>query len=263
MSDKIDFSNYLFRCSGLFNLMTEPQSNADKAAGKLSKTTETYLRDIFREEKYKRRKEFDSKYTRKGLNQEENAITLVSRVEKQFYVKNTKRLSNEWITGEPDASNTNDIETCTKGLDVKCSWSLFTFPFKDQKLNPAYEWQDHGYMFLTPAKSWETTYCLMNTDADEIVNEKKKLWYKFNMDDENPDYIKKCIELEKNSIFNMAEFKRDNPGFDFHIDKWDYDISLPDRVVSFEVKRQEEAFERIVKEVTKARKYLNELNNII
>lgn len=241
--------------------MTQPQSKADRDAGLVSKTTQTYLNEIYREQKYGRVAEFESKYTEKGKVQEENAITLFCRINKLFYKKNTERLNNDFITGEPDIHDGLTIRTCSHGVDIKCSWSLFTFPYPGDKLPVCYEWQNQSYMFLTGAKKWTTAYCLMNAPGNLIMNEKKSVWYKMDMPDEaDPEYVEKCINIEKNMIFNMEEFRTENPGFDLHCDNWHYDIPLNDRLIRYETERNEDCIDRMKTEVLKARKHLNQLN---
>jgi hypothetical protein len=241
----MDFSNYLFRCSSLYKLMTEPQSKEAKERGDLSATTKSYLREIFREEKYRRRNEFSSKYIEKGLAQEENAITLFCRVKKVYLTKNETRLNNKYITGEPDLFHGESITTCQEGWDTKCSWSLFTFPYEEDGLDKQYEWQNTGYMWLTGAKKWSTAYCLVNAMPDQVLNEKKSIWYKLG-----------C------PIFNISEFIKEAPGFDFHCTEWDYDININDRVLEFTTERNDANINKLIERIIKCREYLNQLAGV-
>lgn len=262
----VNFDNYLFHASAFSKLMTEPRLKADKEAGKLSETTKTFLRLIYRQEKYKRQHNFESKYTNKGIVQEENAITLFCRLKKRVYQKNTVRVDNEFITGEPDLSDNADVMKTEHGVDTKCSWSLFTFPYPDDELDNNYWWQDQCYMSLTGAKKWSTAYCLMNATADLIINEKKGVWYKLGMPEVGwptyDRYLERCIEIEKNMIFNIAEFNADEPGFDRDCKVWEYDVPLKERMIEFIVERDEVAISKIKPTVLKCRAYLNELNEL-
>lgn len=261
----LNFDTYLIRSSGFHKLMTEPKLKADKEAGNLSQTAKTYLREIFIEKKYKRKKEFESKYTSKGLTEENNGITLYCIVKKLLYKKNVVRFNNDFITGEPDLLNSTHKPS--HGVDIKCSWSIWTFPYKDDELSDAYWWQNQCYMALTGATEWSTSFCLVNATASLITNEKKAVWYKMECpdmgDDNYADYIDKCIDIERNMIFNIAEFKQENPGFDMDCKVWDCDIPFEDRVLEFKVTRDEEAINKIEPIVLRARKYLNDLNHII
>jgi hypothetical protein len=262
----INFDDYLFHASAFYKLVTEPKTTEDKKAGKVSKTTETELRIIYREVRHSRDNEFESKYTEKGIRKEEEAITLFCRLKKKVYKKNIVRVNNLFITGEPDLSDNEDIMKCQHGVDTKCSWSVFTMPYKDEKLPANYWWQDQCYMALTGAKRWSTAYCLVNAPADLILQEKKSVWYKLGMPEVGwPTYdlyIEKCQKLERNMIFNKAEFMAEEPGFDFDTKIWLYDIPLDERMVEFVVERDENAILKIKKTVIKCRKYLNDLNKL-
>lgn len=250
--------------------MTEPKTNAAKLAGELSQTTQTYLKEIYREVKHKRRNEFTSKYTEKGLEAENSGITLYSRVTKTFFKKNEERLTNEFITGEPDLHDGDSIESCKKGTDIKCSWSVFTFPYPDEELENSHVWQNHGYIYLTGAEQWGTAYCLVNAPANLIMNEKKSMWYRLGCPEQIEDgdnrlydfWIHKCCEIEKNLIFNMSEFKKEEPYFELDCKDWKYDITLKERVLEYSVFRDELAIKKIQTVVPRCRKYLNDLNEL-
>lgn len=264
MIEQLSFDHWLCRASSFHKLVTEPKLKSDKEAGNLSQTTKTYLRKVFREIKYERREEFESKHTKKGKLKENDAITLVSRKTKLFYKKNVIRISNHYVTGEPDIYEGEKLVGCKIGGDVKCSWSIFTFPFKDDPLDPSYHWQNKVYLYLTGAKEWYTHYCLVNAPDTLILNEKKSLWFKLDCpeDESNEnyeEYIDKCIEIEKNLIFDMAQFKKDHPYFNHDCKDWHYDIPMADRVISFKVDQDEGDEAKIKDLVTKARNYLNEL----
>lgn len=262
-----NFNNYKVHSSAYSKLTTQPKAAADKAAGLLSATTKTFLKEIYLEEKYGRKKEISTKYTEKGLQQEEAGITLYCRFSKKLYKKNTVRVENDFITGEPDLVDNDDILKTLIGVDIKCSWSIFSFPFPDDELEKAYEWQNQNYMYLTGAIRWITAFCLVNAPAHLITDEKKKAFYKLNCpveDDENDavryaKYIDQCIQIEKNMIFDMVEFKKDNPNYDLDIpaEEWVYDIPLKERVIEFTTERDDHMIASIAPSVIKARQYLN------
>jgi len=230
----------------------------------LSTTTKTYLREIFLEKKYGRRKEITTKQMVKGVENEEIGITVYSRWAKKLYYKNEVRLKNEYLTGEPDCSDNKDIMKTKKGVDIKLSWSIFTFPFPDDKLDKGYECQNQGYMNLTGADEWSTAFILVNAPGHLILDEKKRLQYKMNCSLDEPEYIEKCIEIEKNYIFNIKEFKNEEPGFDMDCKEWTiknpiWDIPLNERVIEFNSYRDDEFINNIPQTVGKARKYMNQL----
>ena len=67
---KISFDKYLFRCSSLGKLMTNPRNKKDL----LAVGTRTYLGEIFKEELYGKSGTIQSKYLDKGIMAEEEGI---------------------------------------------------------------------------------------------------------------------------------------------------------------------------------------------
>lgn len=269
----MDFSKHLIHASQYSKLTTQPKSVADKASGLMSATTKAVVRAIYIEKKYNRRKEISSKQMEKGILQERAAIELYSRVKGKKFVKNEIRLHDEYITGEIDCSDQENILETKQGVDIKCVWSIHTLPFPDDKLPDVYEWQNQGYMrLIKTAKSWVTAYVCVNTPAHLMLDEKLKLWYKMGKPEpnENPEsveaivyteYIELCCEIEKNCIYDMDLFKKENPGFDIDCKDWRYDILENDRVVEFISIRDEDKINSIPITVQNVRKYLNELQN--
>src|SRR5690606_13029105 len=83
--------------TSLINLL-----NASKDKPHISKTTISYLLSIYIEVKYGRREEIVSKYLEKGIQCEDEAISLVCDVIGEFLVKNNKREFGEFTNGECD-----------------------------------------------------------------------------------------------------------------------------------------------------------------
>lgn len=192
--EKIDWSKYKFRASGVSNIMTgsagitevqkkkiqtltDKEKLTDLQAKELkdlkykrdnitlSSGAKTYIKKLFREEKYNRRAELSSKYIDKGNANEEDSITMVSLIDDYAYENNKERVYNDFIQGEADIKPVNK-----KGMDVKSSWSLASFPFDDDTLPSNYYWQDMSYIDLYNADEWETIYCLTNLN-DFMIND--------------------------------------------------------------------------------------------
>lgn len=237
----MDFSNTLFRCSSLGHLMTEPKAKKDKDAGNLSEGAKTHLIDIYVSAKYNRRTDIQNRYVNKGLMVEEDSITLYSRLKKTFYKKNEKHLHNEFIKGTPDLFTGLEIEAADTIIDVKSSWDIFTFFRTHTKdINSLYWWQLQGYIALTGAKSANLAYCLINTPEMLINDEKRKLMYKMGCaTQESEEFLKACDELEMAMIYD--------------------DIPLPERLIEFQILRDQEAINSLYEKVTKAREYLKQL----
>jgi len=248
----------LFRCSSLGNLMTDARSKSET----LSETTKTHLIDVFVSEQYGRKEEISNKYLSKGNEREEDSITLLSRNTKVFYKKNDEHLSNEFIKGTPDIFTGESILNADEIFDTKTSYSAHTFfRSKHKELDKLYFWQLTGYMWLTNAKKATVAYCLVNGTWDAIMNEKNRLKWQYGEGfDENPEYIKKCKQIEINHIFDLAQFRNEYPGFDFHnnLSEWTYDIPYTERVHTFTFERNEADILRLAQRIKEARVWMNE-----
>lgn len=144
------------RCSALGKIMTNPRSKKET----LSAGCKTYIKELVKEELFMYRSTIDSKYLTKGIDMEDTSIDLYNEVHNTLYLKNTERLSNEFITGECDINAEDKI------IDIKTSWSLETFPASPEDIDAVktgYEWQLRGYMWLYDKPKAELAYCMVNT----------------------------------------------------------------------------------------------------
>ena len=224
------FNNHLFRCSALGRLMTN-----GRGKDTMGETCKSYLLEVYREKKWGIKKDIQSKYIEKGLMVEDSAIAFYSTVKGQFLVKNDEWLKNEFISGTPDVITENEI------IDIKSSWDAFTFPTKEDDVNRAYYWQLQGYMWLTGLDKSILSYVLLDTPEQLIQDECRRLAWKMGvLDDMNQDYIDACQELRKSMTFNQ--------------------IPIEERIVTFEIAKNEEDIELLKKRVTEARVYLNGLD---
>lgn len=221
----------LFRCSSLGKLMTEPRTKSEV----LSETAKTYIQDLFKERELGIFKDFSSRYTDKGMENEDEAIQMASEVLNwEFVTKNETRFNNEWLTGEPD------VLTETLLADIKCSWNGSTFPMFDDKLkNKDYFWQLQGYMMLTNTPQAELVYCLTNTPFQIVEDEVRRAHWKLNLIDEDLD-VREAVQASHN--FNH--------------------IPNELRVKRFIVEKDEQAFEKIKEKVKLAREYYETLRTI-
>ena len=222
----------IVRCSSLGKLMTEPRSKSEV----LSQTSKSYIEDLFNELEFGYRKEFSSRYTDKGLEMEDEAIQFASeQFDWEFVVKNTERFTNDYITGEPD------INTDSLLADIKCSWSLDTYPMFEADLkNKDYYWQLQGYMWLTGKTEAELVYCLMNTPLQIVEDEVRRAHWKAGLIDEDID-LRHEVQTKHN-----------------------YD-NIPSklRVKRYIVERDEKAIEKIIEKVEIAREYYKMLKGLI
>ena len=142
------------RSSALGKIMTNPRKKSEA----LSAGCKTYIKELVKEDLFGYKSTIDSKYLTKGIDLEDTSIDLYNEVHGTLYLKNTERLSNEFITGECDINAEDKI------IDIKSSWSLETFPASpDDVNNKDYEWQLRGYMMLYNKPKAELAYCMVST----------------------------------------------------------------------------------------------------
>lgn len=184
--------DYRFRCSSLADLMGDARSidpallddTTRAIVAKKAKTPEdhaildplydytlsagakTMLNEIAKEHVYGYHYVASSKYTEKGLIVEDQAIELYNERFFTNHKKNTRRVQNDYLTGECD------IYTPEMIIDTKSSWSLKTFPAIDEEgYDTTYEWQMRGYMWLYDVPEATVAYCLVDTPLELIGRE--------------------------------------------------------------------------------------------
>jgi hypothetical protein len=231
----MNWNETLIRASSVGYLMTEPVTKADKEAGVLSKTAQKHLIEVYIAEKYGRKRDIQTKQMKKGVEAEQDSIDLLSMYLKLPFSKNEERFKNDFITGLPDIINGDTI------IDIKSSYDLWTFLGNiPDKLDNLYYWQMQSYMWLTGTRNATIAYCLVNTPEGIIQQEKYYLLKKMDViSEESPEFIKEAMKIE----FNMT--------FD--------DISINERILTFNVNRSEDDILRIENKVLKARTFLQEL----
>lgn len=164
------------RCSSLGAIMTEPQKKSET----LSETCKSELIKLWIWENYRKSKDITSKYLEKGLENEEQALTMLTEHDGVFYVKNDKTLQNDYIKGTPDIIHNSWI------IDTKVSWDIFTFV--TAKMTKSYEYQLRGYMALTGIMSARLVYVLTDTPEKMILDEIRRQAWKLGMIDTTPEF---------------------------------------------------------------------------
>jgi hypothetical protein len=216
------------RASALGKLMTSSR----KAGEVLSQTAKSYIQEVVLQDKYGIYKEFNSRYTDKGNQTEDEAIQLVAQVlDLGFIYKNEDKYTNDWIKGTPDVVTTDLI------IDTKVSWSAHTFPFFESELpNKDYYWQMQAYMWMTGRKKALVTYCLVNTPYLLLEDEIRREHWKQNLIGESQE-VRDYVEAQHN--------------FD-HIPK-------NERVKVFEIDYDEQGIEQAKEKIEIAKVYYNQL----
>jgi hypothetical protein len=216
------------RCSALGKLMTSPRTKGEV----LSQTAKTYIEELVKEDVLGIKKEFSSRYTDKGIQQEDIAIEMASRVlNLPFALKNTEYFENDFIKGTPDLILEDEI------IDIKCSWDGTTFPwFEDELPNKDYYWQMIGYMWLTGKKRARIVYCLVDTPEDIVQDEiRRTSWKKFEID---------VTEETETEVRAKHEFSH---------------ISENKRIRTYLVELNDANIEQVKEKLSEAKKYYNEL----
>jgi hypothetical protein len=204
-------NNLLFRCSSIGKIVTPPKNKSEK----ISETAKVAAIDAYVSKKYNRTNSISNKAIEKGLATEEDSITIVSRIAKTFYSKNIVELQNSYISGTPDMFLGKDVYCAELIRDTKSSWDLFTFTHSKKKLDSDYEWQMHGYNWLTGSRVAYVDFCLNNTPFDIVIGELKKEAYKYPVS-RLPDAV--ALSIISNHTFDRETFVE-------YIERYGYTLS--------------------------------------
>ena len=242
--------------------MVEPREKAAKERGELAEGVKTHLVDVYVRNKYNRFTEVNAKQLDKGNDTEEDSITIVSRITKEFYKKNEEFLSNDFIQGTPDLFKGPEILKAELIRDTKSSWDAFSFfRAKAKQLEKNYYCQVMGYMWLTGARTAYIDYCLNNTPIGLIQRELYK--ESFNHEGNNtPTWIE--LQILANHIYDRSTFlktiqERNYLDLDENaqaIINGFVEIPLKERHFSFEVKYDESFIEKLKERIIKCREYI-------
>lgn len=236
-----DFSNFKCRCSAITQMLSEKQGEAPLTENQIARIAELEGKEkitdkqkqeltalVFRRDKPKEivlsdtciaylmehyawvtkkkvsiSKEMDIEQFQKGKICEPEGIAILSLVDGVEYVKNSERIHNEFLSGEPDIFLGEQIMSATKIIDTKIS---FDYPCFLKKLNtqilPSNEQQIKGYMDITGALEGEVADVLVDMPETIINDYRRRLFYKMNVvSDESPEYKIACAEMERSMYF--------------------------------------------------------------
>lgn len=227
-----DWSKVKFRASSWGNLMTEPKTKADKEAGILSVTCQKELIKIYTLLRYGRKKEVVTAKMDKGVQGEEESITLFSRLEKRLYEKNQAQFENDWFCGHPDIVYGFEV------WDIKTRWELDSYlPKLNEEADTSEDYQLQAYFSLTGAKSGGIANTLIDCPVNILMEEKRRLLYSMNViSEESPEYLEAAAELEKLLTFQ--------------------DIDYRERVIKQPVQRNDETIQKMKNKVPIMRQWL-------
>lgn len=219
---------FKMRCSALGALFTEPRIKSET----ISATLKTHLNNWYLEKTYGVRTDITSRYTDKGIQLEDEAIREYNKLFKTNHVKNDEYFEDDFIQGTPDIVSDDEV------LDIKCSFSLSSFPALETKCpNKAYDYQLQGYMRLTDKSKAKLVYVLLDTPEDIIVREAKSIMYKEKLPEDFLDIL--IEEVRESQTYSH--------------------IPIEKRIKIFEVDRNEDIIKAIDDKVANAREYLKSL----
>jgi hypothetical protein len=239
---RVNWDEYRCRCSGISKIMSNPINNqpltvnqrarmaeleskpvlTDKQIAELSalrlKNQRSYecvlsatciehLMEAYSVEttgKVNVRKEIDIDQIEKGKMAEGSSISLLSVIDGVFYIKNERRVINDYLSGEPDLYVGESIYSAKMITDIK---TCYDYPSFLKKINTPIEngWEEQvqGYMDITGAPEGEIAYCLVDTPEIMINDIKRRLFFRGNyVTEESPEFLEKWERLEKSMRFD-------------------------------------------------------------
>ena len=153
----IKIKQFKARCSGINEVMAN-----GRGKGTMGATCKSHLKKWLIQQVTGIKKDAWSKEMEKGVFCESDAIELAGQHYGWFMPqKNTKRRTNDFLTGEADVV----LPKCI--ADIKCPWDVYTFPNFDSKIPvKGYEQQLQGYCELWDKPTGQLTYVLVDTPEE-------------------------------------------------------------------------------------------------
>jgi len=164
----------------------------------LEPSTITVLNKIWAEEVLSIRDVLLSKAVKRGVKQEDESIDLVNSVFDSKLKKNTHRLENNYLSGEPDLVTEKSI------IDIKTCESWHTFYYKSiQTATDDYFWQLWAYCQLSGKEQAFIAYTLPSYDDETIAYQQSKT---MDVDEENQIYLNMNFDrIPKNKRIKIAK----------------------------------------------------------
>lgn len=213
------------------------------AKPELSKGAKTFIQKKALHDKYGIEDVIESRYLDKGILCEDEGIQIYASVTgKHLIFKNEEGFSNDWVAGTPDLILEDRI------VDVKCSWSIDSFPWFDNTINRMYYWQLQAYMMLCNKRTSELVYALVNTPDHLFQQELQREVWKVK---DTQGVLDLTAEMESDiyeELYPKHNFDR---------------IPFEKRVKVFEIESDILAQTKIKEKVELAREYYNEIYETI
>lgn len=238
---EINWNNWKCRCSSISKILTSAQGNAPITEKQLERLKELdekpvrtekqsielteliqkrensskialgdtaigYLMEVYAWETVKKcsvTKEMTVDFIQKGKMGEAEGLELLSYCENHLYEKNTERISNDFLSGEPDTFKGRSVKDADVIPDIKIIWDYPGFLKKiDQPPDRDYRFQLAGYADISGAKEAFVANCLIDTPEPIRNDYKRKLFYKGEYtSEESPQFLAAWEPIERSMIF--------------------------------------------------------------
>lgn len=205
----INWETVKFRASSWGNLMAEPQTKADKEAGKLGVSCQKELLKIYRRVVYDwDEDDITTPAMEKGTIVQPESIAMYSMLEGKLFTENKDNLESECFTGTPDLYFGDDIYHAEQVDDMKNSFLLSNFSDKTiENLTPAQKCQLNVYFSLTGASKGNIVHALVSLPLEMFKKECDKLLWKMANNGEaateySPEYLYEVERLKKRYIYD-------------------------------------------------------------
>lgn len=141
---------------------------------------------------------------KKGKKTETDAVTLLTRVDKQFYKVHKDRISNDYLSGEVDIYLGEHIYAATNVSDIKNAFDYPTFLRKIMKpFENGQEEQVQGYGDITGAKELYIVNTLVSAPIELIEEMKWKVAKKMDaVTIESPEFLAEWPKWERSMKFD-------------------------------------------------------------
>jgi len=223
-------------------------SNEGKVEG-IAATGISKLKDIYTKEKWgKEIINIAKDYVPALLNgtlSESKSLQVISDMDGVKYKCHKALIKNRYLKGILDCYSGTSIKKIDKVIDIKTAASMQSLLslVRDEETKSKYYWQIMGYLAITGAEEGEVCHCLVSYSERIITDEINKFLFRAKNLGFNGEYIDAQIQRIK---FNLT--------FD--------EIPIEQRVVRFNVVRDEQAIKSIYGKVKFCRKWLNSFDEL-
>lgn len=146
----------------------------------------------------------------KGKEAEEESITMLSRFEKVFYKKHKGRISNDFLSGEPDVFSGDEIMSTETIIDMKNAWDYVVFlRLINKTVENGHKDQLGGYCDITGAKNGKVVRALVSMSEKQRFDQAERLVKRLGcISMESPEFIEHWPTLEKSMIFDHMPIRK-------------------------------------------------------